>query len=165
MCHNTVCGAWGFKQRALEIKTKQCICDESSVPVNSMTYRRWCWELNNTMFFRTNIYGRCFNNHQGFIRVPVSFTHTAQIQGVTMNSHVLGITVCEIKHCITFSKFYGECTFFTLLVTGLSSAHVFHVVFGNQSCWAKAIKAARLHNRPTSIVHQNNVLLSLMHSR
>lgn len=163
MCHNTVCGACGFKQRTLETKTKHCIYDESSVLVNSTTYRRWYWELNNTMFFRTSLSGRRFNNHRGFIRVLVRFTHTAQIQGVTMNSHVLGITVCEIK--LTFSKIYGECTFFPLLVTGLSSAHVFHVVFGNQSCWAKAIKAAHLHNRPTCIIHQNNVLLSLTHCR
>lgn len=37
MCHNTVFGACGFKQQALETKTKQCIYDESSVPVNSST--------------------------------------------------------------------------------------------------------------------------------
>lgn len=158
ICHNTVCGACRFKQRALETKTKQCICDESSVPVNSITYRRWCWELNNTMFFRTSLFGRRFNNHRGFIRALVRFAHTAQIQGVTLNSHVLGITVCEIK--LTFSKIYGECTFFPLLVTGLSSAHV----FGNQSCWAKAVKVAHLHSRPTYIIYQNNVLL-LTHSQ
>lgn len=53
-----------------------------------------------------------------------------------MNSRVLGITVCEIKH--TFSNIYGESTFFPLSFSSqgaeLSKAHVFHVVFGNQSC-------------------------------
>lgn len=39
--------------------------------------------------------------------------HTAQTLGVMMNSHVLGITLCEIK--LTFSNIYGESTFFFLL--------------------------------------------------